>query len=192
MLIVSLVGPGSARSLELWLGLLRSSNDDDVIICTSAVYNWIGLVCCFWFLMTIVLFCLKKYNFVSLMTVKIRLTLLQPLQLFCWAINDVSFEGMMENFQCPYHLLNAHITYFVIAYFQVTWLKSRTGKFFQFIKNRNPPFRNFTISGADIDVSTEMKCHINFKINETKNVFTRKFKINYYPLHEKNTWLENC
>lgn len=35
---------------------------------------------------------------------------------------------------------------------QVTWLKENTGKFFQFIKNRNPPYRNFSIPGAEIDV----------------------------------------
>lgn len=39
------------------------------------------------------------------------------------------------------------------SYLQVTWLKNGSGKFFQFIKNRNPPFRNFTIAGAVIDVS---------------------------------------
>lgn len=36
----------------------------------------------------------------------------------------------------------------------MTWLNTETGKFFQYINGRNPPFRNFSIPGADIDVST--------------------------------------
>jgi len=38
---------------------------------------------------------------------------------------------------------------------QVTWLKVDKGKFFEFINGRNPPFRNSTIEGAEIDVSTK-------------------------------------
>lgn len=36
---------------------------------------------------------------------------------------------------------------------QVTWLKVDKGKFFEYISGRNPPFRNSTIEGAEIDVS---------------------------------------
>lgn len=36
--------------------------------------------------------------------------------------------------------------------YKVEWLKGGN-KIYQFIKGRNPPFNNFTIVGADIDVS---------------------------------------
>lgn len=41
----------------------------------------------------------------------------------------------------------------VFVWLQVTWLKVEKGKFFEFINGRNPPFRNSTIEGAEIDVS---------------------------------------
>ncbi|XP_031624821.1 uncharacterized protein LOC116341720 [Contarinia nasturtii] len=46
--------------------------------------------------------------------------------------------------------------------YKVTWLKENSGKFFQFIKNRIPPYRNFTIPGAEIDWknSNEEKVHL--------------------------------
>lgn len=37
--------------------------------------------------------------------------------------------------------------------FQVTWLKNGN-KIFEYINGRNPPYRNFTIPGAVIDVRT--------------------------------------
>lgn len=37
---------------------------------------------------------------------------------------------------------------------KVTWLKSNgTGKFYQYINGRNPPFVNYAVPGAKIDVS---------------------------------------
>ena len=39
----------------------------------------------------------------------------------------------------------------------MTWLKNGLGKFFEYINRRNPPFRNFTIPGAEIDVSKIFK-----------------------------------
>lgn len=42
---------------------------------------------------------------------------------------------------------------------QVTWLKVDKGKFFEYISGRNPPFRNSTIEGAEIDVSIPKLSH---------------------------------
>lgn len=40
--------------------------------------------------------------------------------------------------------------------YKVTWLKS-SSKIFEYIKSRDPPYRNFTVAGADIDVRKENK-----------------------------------
>jgi hypothetical protein len=37
---------------------------------------------------------------------------------------------------------------------QVAWLRSSEHKFFEYIHTRNPPYRNFSTPGAEIDVST--------------------------------------
>jgi hypothetical protein len=52
--------------------------------------------------------------------------------------------------------------------YKVTWLKSNS-KIFEYINGRQPPYRNFSVPGADIDVSTTttptmtlrvMRCHL--------------------------------
>lgn len=43
---------------------------------------------------------------------------------------------------------------------QVSWFREEM-KFFEFVKGRKPPFKNFTMDGAIIDVSTEIHTHIN-------------------------------
>lgn len=37
--------------------------------------------------------------------------------------------------------------------YKVEWLRGES-KIYQYIKGRNPPFNNFSIAGAEIDVST--------------------------------------
>ena len=44
--------------------------------------------------------------------------------------------------------------YVFYDFFQVTWLKN-DHKIFEYINGRNPPYRNFTIPGGVIDVSSE-------------------------------------
>lgn len=53
---------------------------------------------------------------------------------------------------------------------QVTWLKEHHGKFFQYIKNRVPPYRNFSIPGAVIDVSK-----ISFLFGLMSRIMVAKF-----------------
>ncbi|XP_030370904.1 uncharacterized protein LOC115621400 [Scaptodrosophila lebanonensis] len=47
--------------------------------------------------------------------------------------------------------------------FKVTWLKVDKGKFFEFINGRNPPFRNFTIDGAEIDWENSNETQVTLK-----------------------------
>lgn len=48
--------------------------------------------------------------------------------------------------------------------YKVTWLKS-SSKIFEYIKSREPPYRNFTVPGADIDV--RCRCHMKFNIKQS-------------------------
>lgn len=48
--------------------------------------------------------------------------------------------------------------------YKVTWLKS-SSKIFEYIKSREPPYRNFTVPGADIDVRCQ--CHMKFNIQQS-------------------------
>ncbi len=43
--------------------------------------------------------------------------------------------------------------FFILFFFQVVWFKSGASKFFEYINGRDPPFRNLTLVGAEIDVS---------------------------------------
>ncbi|TDG51994.1 hypothetical protein AWZ03_001664 [Drosophila navojoa] len=45
----------------------------------------------------------------------------------------------------------------------VTWLKVEKGKFFEFINGRNPPFRNSTIEGAEIDWENSNETQVTLK-----------------------------
>ncbi|EDW58650.2 uncharacterized protein beat-VII isoform X1 [Drosophila virilis] len=47
--------------------------------------------------------------------------------------------------------------------FKVTWLKVEKGKFFEFINGRNPPFRNSTIEGAEIDWENSNETQVTLK-----------------------------
>lgn len=47
--------------------------------------------------------------------------------------------------------------------FKVTWLKVDKGKFFEFINGRNPPFRNSTIEGAEIDWDNSNERQVTLK-----------------------------
>ncbi|XP_039493496.1 uncharacterized protein LOC120453042 [Drosophila santomea] len=47
--------------------------------------------------------------------------------------------------------------------FKVTWLKVDKGKFFEFINGRNPPFRNSTIEGAEIDWDNSNEQQVTLK-----------------------------
>ncbi|XP_023036066.1 uncharacterized protein LOC6651469 [Drosophila willistoni] len=47
--------------------------------------------------------------------------------------------------------------------FKVTWLKVDKGKFFEFINGRNPPFRNSTIEGAEIDWENSNEQQVTLK-----------------------------
>ncbi|XP_055300001.1 uncharacterized protein LOC129567297 [Sitodiplosis mosellana] len=64
-------------------------------------------------------------------------------------------KGSSVMFHCE-HNVDPKILY------KVTFLKENNGKFFQYIKNRNPPYRNFSIPGAEIDLknSNEDKVHL--------------------------------
>jgi len=48
--------------------------------------------------------------------------------------------------QCKYNVKMEHLH-------RVEWLKSDK-KIFQFVQGRTPPFRNFSIPGAELDVSS--------------------------------------
>jgi hypothetical protein len=50
--------------------------------------------------------------------------------------------------QCEYNVLLEQLH-------RVEWLRNRK-KIFQFVKGRTPPFRNFSIPGAELDVSLTM------------------------------------
>ena len=50
--------------------------------------------------------------------------------------------------QCEYNVLLDHLH-------RVEWLRDRQ-KIFQFVKGRTPAFRNFSIPGAELDVSLKM------------------------------------
>ncbi|XP_037943243.1 uncharacterized protein LOC119676088 [Teleopsis dalmanni] len=47
--------------------------------------------------------------------------------------------------------------------FKVTWLKVDKGKFFEFINGRNPPFRNSTVEGGEIDWENSNETQVTLK-----------------------------
>ncbi|KAG4077816.1 hypothetical protein HA402_013750 [Bradysia odoriphaga] len=47
--------------------------------------------------------------------------------------------------------------------YKVTWLKIGMGKFFQYINGRNPPFRNFSIPGAEVDTKNSDESQATLK-----------------------------
>ena len=48
------------------------------------------------------------------------------------------------------------VTFNICICLQVAWLRNSEHKFFEYIHRRNPPFRNFSTPGADIDVSIKV------------------------------------
>ncbi|XP_055847405.1 uncharacterized protein LOC129913047 isoform X1 [Episyrphus balteatus] len=47
--------------------------------------------------------------------------------------------------------------------FKVTWLKVDTGKFFEYINGRNPPFRNSSVEGGEIDFDNSNETQVTLK-----------------------------
>lgn len=76
------------------------------------------------------------------------------------ALNPAPFQFTQKFY---FHLKSHLICFYNLCFFflspaplssaQVAWLRSSEHKFFEYIHRRNPPFRNFSTPGADIDVS---------------------------------------
>lgn len=59
-------------------------------------------------------------------------------------------------FYCQVDLYPRGLRSIISSSLQVAWLRSSEHKFFEFINNRDPPYRNFSTPGADIDVSSQL------------------------------------
>lgn len=56
----------------------------------------------------------------------------------------------------PYCEFICLFTYSVTSHVtQVAWLRGSENRFFEYIRDRDPPYRNFSFLGADIDVSIQ-------------------------------------
>ncbi|KAH8310357.1 hypothetical protein KR044_000906 [Drosophila immigrans] len=65
-------------------------------------------------------------------------------------------RGTFATFKCKHNVEQSIL-------FKVTWLKVDKGKFFEFISGRNPPFRNSTIEGAEIDWERSNETQVTLK-----------------------------
>ncbi|KAL7727143.1 hypothetical protein ACLKA6_016102 [Drosophila palustris] len=65
-------------------------------------------------------------------------------------------RGSNATFKCRHNVVPEIL-------FKVTWLKVDKGKFFEFINGRNPPFRNTTIEGAEIDWENSNETQVTLK-----------------------------
>lgn len=70
---------------------------------------------------------------------------------------------------------------------QVTWLKVDKGKFFEYISGRNPPFRNSTIEGAEIDVSIPKLSHKTNSQNEQAQDWMPAGKLVYVKMYVRRS-----
>ncbi|XP_017845189.1 uncharacterized protein LOC108601774 [Drosophila busckii] len=65
-------------------------------------------------------------------------------------------RGNSATFECRHNVIKEIL-------FKVTWLKVDKGKFFEFINGRNPPFRNSSIEGAEIDWDKSNETQVTLK-----------------------------